>query len=256
MLWVDPKDPSVIAAVWHGTRLPVPDLEIFPTPAEGEDIAEAIAIAGEVLMRLSGFKLHPAGCAEEDYMATPRVHRLTPTFRPIREVTGVYWVCGTDGDPTVALPWTPCLVGQDVYFNERHCDLAWMMGACGCEKRETFMVKMAYRFGSTITRAARRALLIFAHELYLGIIGDDECQLPDRVTSVNREGISYTVIDPQTFLDKGFTGLARVDSFLAPFNPDKARRPSAVYTPDSPPGVAVCVRTATFAEPPPVVNPL
>ena len=45
------------------------------------------------------------------------------------------------------------------------------------------------------------------------------CALPERITSVTRQGVSWTVLDPQDFLDKGYTGMSRVDHWLAAVKP-------------------------------------
>jgi hypothetical protein len=64
--------------------------------------------------------------------------------------------------------------------------------------------------------------------------GDDDCALPQRVTSISRQGVSYTLLDSQDFIDDLRTGVYAVDLFLKSSNPDKARRRSRVFSPDSP----------------------
>jgi hypothetical protein len=64
--------------------------------------------------------------------------------------------------------------------------------------------------------------------------GDDDCALPQRVTSISRQGVSYTLLDSQDFIDDLRTGLYAVDLFLKTVNPDKARRKSRVFSPDVP----------------------
>jgi hypothetical protein len=64
--------------------------------------------------------------------------------------------------------------------------------------------------------------------------GDDDCALPQRITSVSRQGISYTILDNQEFIDELRTGLYAVDLFLKTTNPDNARRKAKVFTPDVP----------------------
>lgn len=63
---------------------------------------------------------------------------------------------------------------------------------------------------------------------------DDDCQLPQRITSVSRQGVSYTILDSQEFIDDLRTGLYVVDMFLKSVNPDKARAKARVFTPDVP----------------------
>jgi hypothetical protein len=64
--------------------------------------------------------------------------------------------------------------------------------------------------------------------------GDDDCQLPQRITSVSRQGVSFTILDNQEFIEELRTGLYAVDLFLKTTNPDNARRKSKVFSPDAP----------------------
>jgi hypothetical protein len=64
--------------------------------------------------------------------------------------------------------------------------------------------------------------------------GDDDCALPQRVTSISRQGVSYTLLDSQDFIEEMRTGLYAVDLFLKTVNPDKARAKSRVFSPDVP----------------------
>ena len=99
-------------------------------------------------------------------------------------------------------------------------------------------LEVTYTYGVTVPVAGRRAARKLASELVAGWSGD-ECQLPDRVTSVSRQGFSFTVIDPQDFLDEGRTGIYEVDLFLRAANPDKARKPVRVFSPDLPKAIRV-----------------
>jgi hypothetical protein len=66
--------------------------------------------------------------------------------------------------------------------------------------------------------------------------GDEDCALPQRITSVSRQGVSYTILDQQDFLDELKTGLYVVDLFLKSVNPDKARAKARVFSVDVPRG--------------------
>ena len=48
--------------------------------------------------------------------------------------------------------------------------------------------------------------------------------------------MSWTLLDPQDFLDKGRTGIYQVDLFLRTVNPDGARLRARVFSPDIPRG--------------------
>lgn len=63
-----------------------------------------------------------------------------------------------------------------------------------------------------------------------------KCQLPKRVQSISRQGISMTLLDPFDFLEKGKTGIYEIDLFLAAY-PGGARTAPGVFSPDMPRGV-------------------
>lgn len=99
------------------------------------------------------------------------------------------------------------------------------MDVCGLE--------VSYTYGVNVPVSGQRAARSMAQEFVKGWSGE-ECLLPDRVTNVSREGISFTIMDKQDFLDEGRTGLYEVDLFLRATNPDKARKPARVFSPDKP----------------------
>lgn len=93
-------------------------------------------------------------------------------------------------------------------------------------------VEVSYTYGTpppTMGKAAARMLALELVKLYED---DDTCALPQRVTSVTRQGVSYTILDDQAFIDELKTGLYAVDLFLKAVNPDKARARARVFSPD------------------------
>lgn len=56
------------------------------------------------------------------------------------------------------------------------------------------------------------------------------CKLPERVTNVTRQGVSWTLLDPQDFLEDGRTGIYEVDLAIKTANPSGARARSRVFT--------------------------
>lgn len=95
-------------------------------------------------------------------------------------------------------------------------------------------VEVTYTYGSPPPAAGRTAARSLATELVKSYEGDDSCALPQRVTSVSRQGVSYTVLDNQDFIDELKTGIYSIDLFLRVVNPDKARARSRVFSPDVP----------------------
>jgi hypothetical protein len=92
---------------------------------------------------------------------------------------------------------------------------------------------VTYTYGVEPPAAGRRAARYLAQELTKSFEGKD-CELPERVTSVSRQGVSVTVLDNQTFLDDHRTGIYAVDLFLKAVNPEKARKKVKVFSPDLP----------------------
>jgi hypothetical protein len=236
MLWVDPTDPEVLAAV-AGPGVDDTDAE---TQAA---VTQAVGIAGEILTFATAFLIHPSGEAVEE-STTRHLRRLTPTYGPIKEVVSLTRV-HPDGSET---PLRCRKVGNsvqvhDLYGTEGSLPL-WRVNWSGMgEMRPPHLYRLTYSFFSTVTPAARAMLLHYAHEFYLWLTGeDDDCQLPENVTSIDREGLGIQLATPQDFLDKGRTGLAKIDTWLSQVNAVRALRPSGVYTPDAPPGVGVSMR--------------
>lgn len=95
-------------------------------------------------------------------------------------------------------------------------------------------VEVTYTYGTPAPAMGRAAARLFAVELVKYYEGDETCALPQRVTSVNRQGVSYTILDQQSFIDDGKTGLYTIDLFLKTANPDKARARARVFSPDTP----------------------
>jgi hypothetical protein len=95
-------------------------------------------------------------------------------------------------------------------------------------------VEVTYTYGTPPPAAGRAAARILATELVKLYEGDDSCALPQRVTSIARQGVTYTVLDSQDYIDNLRTGIYAVDMFLKTANPDGARTRSRVFSPDTP----------------------
>ncbi|TXH11855.1 MAG: hypothetical protein E6R04_00020 [Spirochaetes bacterium] len=233
---------------------------LWVTPEELEDDAsspyayEACKTASYILWAFSGRKYHGIRTVTERYecpCSTPLVSRTylsTPSIvggAMINTPTGsTSDSCGCSG--TIAgrharlrLRGTPVRSVQKVSRNgvEIPSDnykivngsILQLVGSvqdvCGLE--------VTYSYGVVVPMAGRLAARKLAGEMSKGWSGQD-CALPDRVTSVSRQGFSFTVLDKQDFLEEGRTGIYEVDLFLRASNPDKARKKSKVFSPDLP----------------------
>jgi len=86
--------------------------------------------------------------------------------------------------------------------------------------------------------AARYAASVFACQIAKGQCGDDGCELPQRLQTIIRDGVSMTFADPLTFLQSTTppqVGLYEVDLWLRSVNPSGLHRRSTVRRADKPP---------------------
>lgn len=96
----------------------------------------------------------------------------------------------------------------------------------------TFTVK--HTRGRELPKAGQMALGILCCELARAAGGDEKCRLPERVSSVSRQGIDVQFIEPQDLTDNGKTGVPEVDEFIAAVNPYRLPTTSDVWSPDLP----------------------
>lgn len=84
----------------------------------------------------------------------------------------------------------------------------------GSDVTDPTAFRASWVFGRPIPGGARRAAAIFAAEIAKLCVGDDSCTIPQRVTNISREGVTYTVIDSLKMIQEGQTGLPMVDLWV------------------------------------------
>jgi hypothetical protein len=247
MIWLDPTSPAVRSAVISGVWGRDPhSTHGNPVPASPEidDISHALAVASQQLSALTGFAVHPAGTAVEEFVASPGARALRFFYSPVRSVQTVVRVA-TDGTETTMTAGQYVVFAGQLRFAQPYAAghaARYCAPGPGVE-----MVRVTYRFGSTVGESARAAVLELAHEHWLRsnrCDECDECRLPDTTTNVTREGISMELAPNEGYLAAGRTGLPGVDAWIAGVNPRQALRRSGVYDPESPPGVVRSVQVA------------
>lgn len=93
---------------------------------------------------------------------------------------------------------------------------------------------ITYHYGTPPPMGGTQACVTLATEFAKQKYQLGDCQLPERTTSVTREGVTMTLIDPQEFLDKGRTGLAAVDMWVTAVNPKARSQRAMIWSPDIP----------------------
>lgn len=98
-------------------------------------------------------------------------------------------------------------------------------------------LEVTYTYGGSIPAAAKMAARALATQFALLWGGrQEECTLPDRVVSINRQDVSWVLLDNQDFIADLRTGIYAVDLFLKSVNPHKATQRAKVFSPDVPRG--------------------
>lgn len=95
--------------------------------------------------------------------------------------------------------------------------------------------EITYTFGQAPPVAGKRAAAALACELILAWSPDEagECRLPERVTTITRQGVTMTVMEnPKELFESGFTGLEEVDLWLGSLRYDASHRPMTFLSPD------------------------
>ena len=185
-----------------------PDLD--PIDAEG-----AIQAASWALWALTGRKLH----GYQQRIDEMEVYGCDLRFPvgPVDSIVSIEQVdpCGT-GSPTTMGDWCPSgpqsvnLCGGSYYggFVGDYRTNQW--GPCNRPSR----VRATYNVCSNLPPGTDKIVCSLASEYVKASTGAPGCKLPERITSITRQGVSWTVLDPQGFFDAGRTGIVAIDHWI------------------------------------------
>lgn len=144
---------------------------------------------------------------------------------PIHAIWDV-WVDGVMLDPSVyGIVDRKWLVRND--------NQVWPTGTLNNnELADPHAFSATWAYGRPIPKGARNAAALLAAELAKACLGQ-VCQIPQHVSTVTREGITYQIVDVNAIIAEGSTGVALVDQWLAA---DRiGRRPRAhIFVPGAP----------------------
>lgn len=223
--------------------------------AETEFAYEAAKAASNLMWALSGRKYSGITTVTERYVCAGRIYRYGPSINNNQAVLvdgDVYNFYSDDMDfyegmtadgitssSRIRLRGRPVrkihvvrdrsgkVISPNKYYLVDHSTLQASLGVpwTPCN------IEITYSYGvepPTLGKMAARTLAIEFAKLWAG----EDCDLPQRVTSISRQGVSYTLLDSQDFVEDLRTGLYAVDLFLKASNPDKARAKARVFSPD------------------------
>jgi hypothetical protein len=89
-------------------------------------------------------------------------------------------------------------------------------------------------FGRAVPDEALDAASLLACEIGKAIKGQP-CRLPQRMQSLSRQGVSVQFPSPNSYLDRGLTGLNEVDQLVVQFNPGRLIQSPKVFSMDQSP---------------------
>lgn len=224
--------------------------------------AEMVDVASDILFELSG-RQFPGTCDALVYPCAQRTFRDPAPDYSTRSTSlfitpscgcGVIDNCGCGGISQVQLGAIPITAITEVRVDGavvppasyRVDEFKYLVRTDGenwtcCQDLSDLpnAFSVEFDYGLEPPPAGVRAAADLACQLALACnpatIGD--CKLPQRVTSLTRQGVSMVLLDPFTFLENGKTGVYSVDLFLATYNPYRLRRPPMVMSPDVGPRV-------------------
>lgn len=187
------------------------------------DVETAIQVLTEATYILSGLtngRIHGELCWRDEYRA-PLTRQIDVTHGPIKSVDAVY-LKHECADDTTAVDFCVSSNRTVMLTSNNFVGAAnarpWSGGyydtflSCGCAASLGRYI-IEYTQASTLVPGADRATIKLAQE-YLNAINGRPCKLPERITSVTRQGMSWTILDPQDFLTRGLTGISVIDHWL------------------------------------------
>jgi hypothetical protein len=99
------------------------------------------------------------------------------------------------------------------------------------ESPEVGTFQVSYVRGKPLPLAGQIAAGIMACEFAKACTGGS-CSLPQNLSTLARQGVEVTMVNPTDVLDAGLTGIAEVDLWIRSVNPDRKTHRPRVYSPD------------------------
>lgn len=177
--------------------------------AWGLSLELALQEATWLLKSLANAKIHPEECWIEDYV----LHGCNLVLRqgPVNVVARVeaLSLCSTDAPVLLDSETQWCWRGDNrVSFC---CSSDVYRKLCNCREDA---VRVYYQTKDNLPPGTQGKVMWLAEQYLLALTGQ-ACALPERVTSITRQGVSWTMLDPMDFLGAGLTGIGRIDTWLS-----------------------------------------
>lgn len=224
---------------WTGRRLGVCPATVRPCRAECPEGVSTFW-GGSAAMRpglgwvpvlIGGqwFNIGCGSCGSEVCSCAPDASRALRLPGPVASITSI-WIDGAE------LPTSAYMLRDDTLI--RTDGEIWP--ACNDDLADAHAPdstawEVKYERGIEVPPAGQLAAALLSLELAKAVCRDKSCQLPQRVQSITRQGVSMAVLDSFEDLKEGRTGIWIIDSWVASQNAPRISPPQ-VYSPDIAPG--------------------
>lgn len=250
---------TVLCSAW-ATPADIPD--VYRSRVTDGEWERFLLQASEILWALSGRRWYGAGCEETAVLRSKPPMAGMPDW----PYDASWGACGcstygswidttwwppvpgrypgiTHPDPVaIKLPRNPITAIVEVTENGVTLDpgdyrltrSGWLERLDGAWTTCFDTTEITYRFGEPPPEGGVQSVVTLAIQFMLDFLGDSKCRLPQRVTSLTRQGISMSMIDPMDFLPEGKTGFYLIDLWLSAVNPGHRGARGSVFSLDIP----------------------
>jgi len=200
------------------TKVVLPKLhhEVWADPGQfgieqGITTDEALSVLSEatwLLKELTDQTVHGGGYWEDRIRIYPGTCDVWLSHGPVVSIVSCYRThnCGVDQERMDDV----CIIDDRAL---RVCCSTPCAGlySCGCDD---WNIVVQYEQAPCLPPGSDRVVKELASE-YVKARSGQPCKLPERINNVTRQGVSWTIMDPQTFLKEGLTGMGTIDHWLS-----------------------------------------
>lgn len=190
-----------------------------------EEATEAIIEATWLLNGLLYDRFHDIECRKDVYRSRTGLKKIVLAHQPVDTVFSVVRVDACGATETEVDGWCQ-LAGGEVRISASASHDWWLTSPpsrgpgsllCPPSTMDDTTLHIQYRVFSNLPPGAKRHTLKLANEFWKSGAGKP-CKLPERITSITRQDVTWQVLDPLEFLDKGLTGIGSIDLWVARIN--------------------------------------
>lgn len=187
-------------------------------------------------------KIRPSGCSCRGYEIHPLADGTSWLHHGVTEIV----LPGYPVNSIVAVKLNGSVVPAGEYRVDDWRRLVYVppssggVGGWPCSQRldapvtEDGTFEVEYKWGAAPPTEGKTCAAVLACQLAIACQPDpakNGCRLPQRVTSISRQGVSMAILDPLTLFAEGKTGLTEVDMWLDSLRYGQAHRPAQITRP-------------------------